>query len=353
MPVIDVARRQLSRRTQGLIGVFDAMVRFKTPLEPAQDTDGVFNRRLGHVDFLEATRQGTVFFEDAAKFLERGRTNAADITGGQQRLEQVGSVHHPTGSRTGANDGMDLVDEQDGLRAFFQLAEQRLEAFLEIATVLGPGEQRAQVKGIDDTAGQQVWHLVVDNALGQAFGNRGLTHARLAHQQRVVLATTRKDLRYTLNLMLTPHQRIDPPLARHFIEVAGIGIQRIARRRRLTALLVLHILLTLGMIAVPRHFRDTVGDVIDYINTGNALLLEQEHGLAFLFAENCHKHVRARDFTLTGALYVEHSTLQYPLEPQGWLGFAVLVMHGDQWRGGVDKLLQVMLELVEVGAART
>ncbi len=50
---------------------------------------------------------------------------------------------------------------------------------------------------------------------------------------------------------------------------------------------------------------------------------------------------------------MEHSALQYPLEAQGRLGFAVLVMHGDQWRGGVDKLLQVMLEFVEVGAART
>jgi len=96
-----------------------------------------------------------------------------------------------------------------------------------------------------------------------------------------------------------------------------------------------------------------VGDVVDDIDTGNALLLEQEHCLAFLFAEDGDKHIGARDFTLTGALYVENSTLQYPLKAQGRLGFTVLVMHGDQWRRGVDELLQVMLEFVEVGAART
>jgi len=55
----------------------------KTALEATQDTNGVFNRRFGHIDFLEAARQGTVFFEDPAKFLERRRTDAADITRGQ------------------------------------------------------------------------------------------------------------------------------------------------------------------------------------------------------------------------------------------------------------------------------
>lgn len=110
----------------------------------------------------------------------------------------------------------------------FQFIEQRLEALLEITTVFGPGQQGAEVKGVNDTIGQQVRHLVVDNALGQAFGNRGFTHARLAHQQRIVFATTRQDLRDTLDFHLTAYQRIDATLAREFVEVAGISIQRIA-----------------------------------------------------------------------------------------------------------------------------
>lgn len=138
MPVIDVARRQLGRRTQGLIGVLDAVVRFKTPLEPAQDANGVFNRRLGHVDFLEATRQGTVFFENAAKLLEGGGADAADITRRQQWLEQVGGVHHPTGGRTGTNDGVDLVDEQDRLRAFFSSPSSALKRFSKSPRYLVP-----------------------------------------------------------------------------------------------------------------------------------------------------------------------------------------------------------------------
>jgi hypothetical protein len=100
------------------------------------------------------------------------------------------------------------------------------------------------------------------------------------------------------------------------------------RRRRLTALFVLHILLTFRVIAMPWHLGDAVGDVVDHIDAGNALLFEQEHGLAFLFAEDRHQHVGASHFALAGALHVENSTLQHTLEAQGWLGFAVLVVTG-------------------------
>ncbi|MCY1540383.1 hypothetical protein D9M68_760190 [compost metagenome] len=77
---------------------------------------------------------------------------------------------------------MDLVDEENGVRAFAQLIEQRLEALLEVAAILGTRQQRAKVQGIDHAVGQQVRHLVVDDALGQAFSDCGLADAGLADQ---------------------------------------------------------------------------------------------------------------------------------------------------------------------------
>lgn len=93
-----------------------------------------------------------------------------------------------------------------------------------------------------------------------------------------------------------------------------------------------------------------MGDVVDHVDACHALLLEQKHGLAFLLAEDRHQHVGAGDFALAGALHMEHGTLQHALEAQGRLSLAVLVMDGDQRRGGIDELLQVVLELVEIGA---
>ncbi|MNM93621.1 hypothetical protein D3C81_1060010 [compost metagenome] len=350
MPVVDVARGQLSSGAQGFVAVLDVVMALETPLQPAQDTHGVFHRRLADIDLLETSRQGAVFLEDATEFLEGGRADAANVTRRQQRLEQVGRIHHPTRGRTGTDDGVDLVDEQDRLRTLAQLAKQRLEALLEITAVLGTGQQCTQVEGIHHTLRQQVWHLTIDDTLGQAFGNGGLADTGLTHQQRVVLAASREDLSDTLDLLLTPDQRVDAPGTRQFVQVAGISVQRIAGGRRFTAFFILHVLVTFGVGAVTRHLGDTMGDVVDHIDPGHALLLEQEHGLTFLFAEDRHQHVGASHFALAGALHMEHGTLQHTLEAQGRLGFAILVVDGNQGSGGIDELLQVVLEFVEIGA---
>ncbi|RMS09927.1 hypothetical protein ALP75_203392 [Pseudomonas syringae pv. actinidiae] len=71
MTVIDVARGELSGGAQGFITVFDAVMLLESAFQAAQNSDGVFNRRLGHIDFLEATCQGTVLLENPAKLLER------------------------------------------------------------------------------------------------------------------------------------------------------------------------------------------------------------------------------------------------------------------------------------------
>ena len=228
VPIIDVARSQLSRCTQGFVTVFDVVMLLEARLEPLENADGVLYRRLDHVDLLEASRQRAVFLEDAAEFLEGGGTDAANFTRGQHRLEQIGGIHDPARRRASTDDGVNLVDEEDRMRPLAQLIEQRLEALLEVAAVLGAGQQCTEVQGIDHAVGQQIRHLLVDYALGQAFGDGCLANTSLAYQQRVVLAPTRENLRNTLDFMLATDQWIDTSLTSQFVEVAGVGIQRIA-----------------------------------------------------------------------------------------------------------------------------
>ncbi len=148
VPVIDIAARQLRRHLERLVGVANAMMLLKTALQALEDLDGVADRRLNHVNLLEATCQGAIFLENTAKLLEGRGADATDLAGRQQRLEQVGGVHHPAGGCTRANDGVNFVNKQDGLRALFQRLEQRLEALLEVAAVLGTGQQRAQIERV-------------------------------------------------------------------------------------------------------------------------------------------------------------------------------------------------------------
>src|SRR5690606_2613145 len=59
------------------------------------------------------------------------------------------------------------------------------------------------------------------------------------------------------------------------------------------------------------------------------------------------------DFTLAGALYVKYSPLQHALKTQRRLCFTLLIMLRNQWRSGIDKLVQIMAKFIEVGATRT
>src|SRR3546814_19039240 len=56
--------------------------------------------------------------------------------------------------RAGADDGVDLVDEQDRAGLLLQLRDHALQALFEIAAVLGARDQRAQVERPDRGAFQ-------------------------------------------------------------------------------------------------------------------------------------------------------------------------------------------------------
>ena len=47
--------------------------------EPAQNRDGVFHRRLAHINLLETALKGGVFFDVQAKLIERGGAHAAKL----------------------------------------------------------------------------------------------------------------------------------------------------------------------------------------------------------------------------------------------------------------------------------
>ena len=164
------------------------MVRFKTWLQPLQNFDGVGNRGLVDVDFLEAPRQGMIFFEDSTVFGVRGRPDAFKLSVGQGRLEQIGGVHGAARGRASADQRMNFVDEQNGVRIVAQLFEYSLQALLEIAAILGPGQQGSHIKGVDIGFSQDFRNIVFDNPACQSFCNGRFSDASFANQQGIVLA---------------------------------------------------------------------------------------------------------------------------------------------------------------------
>jgi hypothetical protein len=141
-------------------------------------------------------------------------------------LSRLAGVQRAAAGRTGADQRVDLVDEEDRVGLVLQLLEHALQALLEVAAVLGAGQQRAHVQRVDGGVGQHLGHVLLGDAPGQALGDGGLADAGLAHQQRVVLAPAAQHLDDALHLVLAADQRVDLAVARQLVEVLRELLQR-------------------------------------------------------------------------------------------------------------------------------
>ena len=183
LAVVDVARGELHRGLDRLVGVFEAVIVLEVRLEALEDRDRVVDRRLVDVDLLEAPHQRAVLLEVLAVFLVGRRAHAADRARGERRLEQVRRIHRAAGRRAGADHGVDLVDEQDGVRMRLELLQHLLQPLLEVAAIARAREQRAHVEREHGGGRKHFRHLTVDDALGEALRDRGLADAGFADER--------------------------------------------------------------------------------------------------------------------------------------------------------------------------
>ncbi len=187
LAVVDIARRQFDRRLDGFTRVFELVILLEVGLQPLQNLDCIRNRRLVHVDLLEAAHQRTVLLEVLPIFLVGGRADAADRARRERRLEQIGSIHRAAGGGAGTDHGVNFVDEHDRAGIRLDFLDDLLETFLEIAAISRAGEQRPHVEREHRRALEHVRHLAVHDAARETFGDRGFSDAGIADEQRIVL----------------------------------------------------------------------------------------------------------------------------------------------------------------------
>ena len=223
----DVAVGQGRRRDQRAVGDAHAVVLLVLLLQAAQDRDGVLDRRLGDEDGLEAPRQRGVLLDVLAILVERGGADAVQLAARQRRLQQVAGIHGALGL-AGADDGVQLVDEQDDAAALgLHLGQHGLQPLLELAAVLGAGDQGAHVERQQLLVLEALGHVALDDALGEALGDGGLADAGLADQHGIVLGAPRQHLDGAADLLVAADHRIDLALGGGGGEIAGIALERI------------------------------------------------------------------------------------------------------------------------------
>ena len=149
---------------------------------------------LGDVDRLEAAGERRVLLEILPIFGIGGRGDRAQPPARQRGLEQVGGVAG-AGRAARADQRVRFVDEQDDRRgAALDLVDHRAQALLELALHARARLHQADVEAAQRHALQHRRHVAVDDALGEALDHRGLADARLADQDRVVLAAAQQDV---------------------------------------------------------------------------------------------------------------------------------------------------------------
>src|SRR6266849_4259718 len=207
--VREVALRELRRRIERVVGDDHPVVLFVALAEALQDLDRLAHRRRVDDHRLEAPLERPVLLDVLAVFVERGRADALQLAAGERRFQHVGGVDGAF-RRPRADQGMQLVDEQDDVLVLGDLVDDRLEPLFELAAILGAGDHRRHVERQDAVILQGVRALAARDQLRQPFHDRRLAHARFADQDGVVLLAARQDLHHALDLLLPPEEQPRP-----------------------------------------------------------------------------------------------------------------------------------------------
>ena len=281
----DVAVGMRDREIDGVVGVGDGVEFFVAIFDAEQNLDRVDLVRRRNFHGLEAALERTIFFDRLAVFAGRGGADALNFAARQRGLQNVGGVER-TFRRSGADQRVQLVDEDDGILRLHQFLHDGLEALFELAAILGAGDDQREIESEDALVGEERRNFAVGDALGQSFDDGSFADAGLADQHRIVLGAAAENLDDAIDFAFAADQRIE--LAVH----GGLG--QIARKFREQRTFTLPLRLSFFLRAAGQLFADG--------REAQAALVQNLGGEALFFSQQTQQQMFGADVAMRKAL---------------------------------------------------
>ena len=191
-----------------------AMVLFVARAQGTQDGKCLFLVGFSHLHALKAPLERRVLLDIAPVLRERRRADDADLSAPERGLQDVRRVHRSLGAAR-ADDGVQLVDEQNDVSLAPHLVEQSADALFKFAAVLRSRHHARKVERQNALVKERIGYVSLADPLGKALHDRRLANARLADEHGVVLRAAREDADGARDLLLSPDDGVEASLARH------------------------------------------------------------------------------------------------------------------------------------------
>ena len=227
MTIADVTVGEVCRSHKCLVSDGDAVVRFVLVADALQNFNGVGNRWLFNLDWLEATLKCRIFFEVLAVLIGCGGSDGLQFTTSKHWLQNGSGIDCAfSGARTYKS--VNFIDEENDVTTCFDFFQNLLQTLFEIATVTTTGNECAEVECVQLLVLQCLRNIVAHNFLCETFNNCGFTNTWLTNENWVVLCTARENLHHTLKFARATNNWVKFFLASELREVATKLVENLA-----------------------------------------------------------------------------------------------------------------------------
>ncbi len=230
--VREIALREPHRRLDRGIFIRDGVVVFVLRFYAFEHPQHELRFRLVDFHRLIAALERGVRLDMLLELVPRRRADTADLAARERGLENVRRIER-AGRGSGADEVMDLVDEQNHVRIFLRFIDQLLDARLEFAAVHRARDHEREIHGEEPSAVQRIRNVASREALRQPLDDGRFSRPRFTEKDRVVLRAAAEHLDQAVRFRLAADHGIERcderggrEFAREYLERARLFFAR-------------------------------------------------------------------------------------------------------------------------------